>query len=81
MRVEMQAKGSAEGVVLAFTRFGNIARERGWTVRAENPNELAQGSGRFEIELPIIDDETDAHAAVQSAVDEVPGGDQVFTFA
>ena len=50
-------------------------------MRAENPNELAQGSGRFEIELPIIDDETDAHAAVQSAVDEVPGGDQVFTFA
>ena len=42
MRVEMQAKGSAEGVVLAFTRFGNIARERGWTVRVENPNELAQ---------------------------------------
>ena len=82
MRVEMQAKGApAEDVVEAFTRFEKIAGERGWTVRVENPGELAQGGGRFEIEMPIIDDEKVARAAVQAAIDEVPGGPQVFTFA
>ena len=81
MRVEMRAKGPAEEVVEAFTRFENIASERGWTVRVENAGELAQGGGRFEIELAIIDDEKVAHAAVQAAIDEVPGGPQVFTFA
>jgi hypothetical protein len=50
-------------------------------VRVENPGEFAQGGGRFEIELPIIDDEKVARAAVQAAIDEVPGGAQLFTFA
>jgi hypothetical protein len=81
MRVEMQAKGSAEDVVPAFTALENSATERGWTVRVENPAELAQGGGRFEIELPNVDDEKDARAAVQALVDQVPGGAQVFTFA
>ena len=49
MRVEMQAEGSAEDVVRAFTTFGTIVSERGWTVRVENPGEFAQGGGRFEI--------------------------------
>jgi hypothetical protein len=80
MRVEMQAEGSAEDVVRAFTTFGNVVTERGWTVRVENPGEFAQGGGRFEIELPIIDDEQNARAAVQSAIGEVPGGAAVFTF-
>ena len=80
MRVEMQAQGSAEDVVRAFTTFGTIVTERGWTVRVENPGEFAQGGGRFEIELPIIDDEQNARAAVQSAIGEVPGGAAVFTF-
>lgn len=80
MRVEMQAEGSAEDVVRAFPTFGNIVTERGWTVRVENPGEFAQGGGRFEIELPIIDDEQNARAAVQSANGEVPGGAAVFTF-
>jgi len=80
MRVEMQAEGSAEDVVRAFTTFGTIVSERGWTVRVENPGEFAQGGGRFEIELPIIDDEQNARAAVQSAIGEVPGGAAVFTF-
>jgi len=80
MRVEMQAEGSAEDVVRAFTTFGTIVTERGWTVRVENPGEFAQGGGRFEIELPIIDDEQNARAAVQSAIGEVPGGAAVFTF-
>jgi hypothetical protein len=30
--------------------------------------------------LPIIDDEQNARAAVQSAIGEVPGGAEVFTF-
>ena len=80
MRVEMQAEGSAEDVVRAFTTFGTIVTERGWTVRVENPGEFAQGGGRFELELPIIDDEQNARAAVQSAIGEVPGGAAVFTF-
>jgi hypothetical protein len=80
MRVEMQAEGSVEDVVRAFTTFGTIVAERGWTVRVENPGEFAQGGGRFEIELPIIDDEQAARAAVQSAIGEVPGGAAVFTF-
>ena len=81
MLVAMQAEGSAEDVGRAFTRFEKIASERGWTLRVENPGEFAQGGGRFEVELPIIDDEQDARAAVQSAIDEVPGGDPVLTFA
>lgn len=80
MRVEMQAEGSAEDVVRAFTTFGTIVTERGWTVRVENPGEFAQGGGPFEIELPIIDDEQNARAAVQSAIGEVPGGAAVFAF-
>lgn len=64
MRVEMQAEGSVEDVVRAFTTFGTIVTERGWTVRVENRGEFAQGGGRFEIELPIIDDEQNARAAV-----------------
>jgi hypothetical protein len=77
----MRAKGPAEEVAVAFTRFENVASERGWPVRVENPGELAQGGGRFEIELANIDDEKVAHLAVQAAIDEVPGGPEMFTFA
>jgi hypothetical protein len=79
--VQMQAKGAEDVVRVAFARFEDIASERGWTVRVENPGDLPQGGDRFEIELPIIDDEKSAHLAVQAAIDEVPGGDEVFTFA
>ena len=81
MRVQMQAKGAEDVVGVAFARFEDIASERGWTVRLESPGDLPRGGDRFEIELPIIDDEKSAHLAVQAAIDEVPGGDEVFTFA
>jgi hypothetical protein len=79
VRVEVQAEGAAQDVVPAFTDLGNTAREQGWIVRIENPAELAAGSGRFEIELPNIDDEEDARAAVRSLIDQVPHGNDVFT--
>jgi hypothetical protein len=80
MLVEMQAEGAPGDVVPAFTALGNRTTERGWTVRVENPADLATGSGRFEIELPDVDEEKDARAVLQALIDQIPGGADVFTF-
>jgi len=74
-KVELQANGSVE----AITRLMNLAHGRGFNVRVEDPAALETGSGRMEIELPIIDEQDDARAAVQALIGEVPGGRDFFT--
>ena len=80
MRVEMQAEGSTEDVVRAFTTFGNIVTERGWTVRVENLASSRKAAVDSRSSCRSIHDEQNAHAAVQSANGEVPGAAAAFTF-
>jgi hypothetical protein len=71
--VRVQARGSGEAVAVAVAAVGNLAQERGWRVYVESPPDLAAGGGRFEIEVPNIENEADARAVVRSLLDQVPG--------
>jgi hypothetical protein len=74
IRVEIQAEGEAEHVIAAFTTLTNSASERGWAVRVQDPSAIAAGSGRLAIDVSELEDESDARAAVQAHLDQIPNG-------
>jgi hypothetical protein len=57
----------------------NAARVQGWVVRVQDPTALAAGSGRFAFDLPNVDDESDARAAVEAFIHQIPRADTLFT--
>ena len=74
-RIALEANGSVEAV----TRLMKLADERGFAVHVDNPATVETGSGRIELEPPIIDEQPLAHAAVQALIEQVPGGPAAFT--
>ena len=79
MRVELEATGTPDAVVPAFTSLMNTASARGWIVRLEDPAAIAAGSGRFAIDLPNASKADEARGAVQEFIQQIPHGDTLFT--
>jgi hypothetical protein len=79
MFIRVKVSGPRDAVVPAFTQLGNDARARGLRVFVEDPASLAMGDGKISIELPNVDDAKDGRAAVGALIDQIPGGERLFT--
>ena len=79
-RVELEATGAGNPLPV-FAELSTAAAALGLRVWVEDPVALANGSGRFTIDVPNAKSAEEAIAAVSALLNQVPGGYRAFNIA